>query len=80
MAIDLAKDKIVLDIACGEGYGCNLLAKVGKSVIGVDISSETIQEAQNKYVKDNIEFKVGSADKIPCEDNFFDFVPLSDDC
>jgi len=31
-------DKVVLDNACGTGYGSSFLAKKAKKVIGIDIS------------------------------------------
>ena len=40
LAMDCARDAVVLDIACGEGYGSNLLAQVAREVIGVDVSPE----------------------------------------
>lgn len=42
-------NKAVLDIACGEGYGTTILAEKAKSVIGVDLSKSTIDEAKSKY-------------------------------
>ena len=74
VAKNLVQNKIVLDIASGEGYGSNLLAVGAKHVIGVDISSETIAEAKKKYLKQNLEYRVGSASEIPCEENYFDVV------
>ena len=38
VAFGLAKRKRVLDIACGEGYGANLLARIAAKVIGVPIN------------------------------------------
>lgn len=53
----LAKGKRVLDAACGEGYGSSILAEVAKSVIGVDISQNTIHNAQMKYAQlENLRF------------------------
>lgn len=38
------QNKVVLDIACGTGYGSNFLRKAGaKKIFGVDISAETIE-------------------------------------
>jgi len=68
------KDKTVLDVACGEGYGSNLLASTAKKVIGIDIDDETIPKASAKYQKANLEFKKGSATSLPLEDNQFDIV------
>lgn len=38
-AAELSAQKDVLDIASGEGYGSSILARVARSVIGVDISA-----------------------------------------
>lgn len=68
------KDKKVLDIASGEGYGSNILAKYAHNVVGVDISNEAIEHAIRKYKKDNLIYIQGDATKIPLEDNTIDVV------
>jgi GT2 family glycosyltransferase/SAM-dependent methyltransferase len=73
-ARELLRGKIVLDIACGEGYGSNLLATTAQSVIGVDISDKAIDHARAKYVRDNLSFKTGSCLQIPMEDKSVDAV------
>ncbi|MEO8838657.1 MAG: methyltransferase domain-containing protein, partial [Herbaspirillum sp.] len=71
----LATDKDVLDIACGEGYGSSMLASVARSVMGVDISVETIEDAKAAYGNQPaLEFIVGSAAKIPLPDSSVDLV------
>lgn len=45
----IKKESSVLDIACGEGFGSALLAPRVRRVTGVDISKQTIKEAQKKY-------------------------------
>jgi ubiquinone/menaquinone biosynthesis C-methylase UbiE len=74
IALGHAADKLVLDIACGEGYGSNLLAQKAKRVIGVDLSSEAIAHASRKYRADNLQFKQGSAAEIPLPDQSVDLV------
>ncbi len=74
IAMELAKGKKVLDIACGEGYGSNLLAEKAESVIGVDINKETIFEANKKYNRTNLNFIIGDVRNIPCPDQSFDLV------
>ncbi len=69
--IDLS-NKIVLDLASGEGYGSDLLAYYSKQVIAVDISSETIKHAKSKYVKNNLTFLIGDAVNIPLSDHSID--------
>lgn len=74
LASSFCKDKVVLDIASGEGYGSNLLSQYAKHVTGVDIDKDTIEHAKLKYKSKNLEYKVGSADNIPLADNSVDIV------
>jgi len=70
-----AKDKAVLDIACGEGYGSNLLADFAVSVTGIDISQEAIQHAEARYgKKTNLFFIQGDCSSIPLKDSSMDLV------
>jgi 2-polyprenyl-3-methyl-5-hydroxy-6-metoxy-1,4-benzoquinol methylase len=64
----------VLDIACGSGYGSDLLAKQAEAVCGVDISAEAINYAKSMYRSEGLTFSVGSAEKLPFGDNTFDVV------
>lgn len=68
------KDKVVLDIASGEGYGSNLMSKEASFVYGIDIDEATIQAAKAKYKKENLNFLSGSTSKIPLENNSIDVV------
>lgn len=74
LACDMSKDLDVVDIACGEGYGSHLLSLVANKVTGVDISKQTIEQASEKYKRDNLTFREGSASKIPVNDNSVDVV------
>lgn len=74
LALEYIRGKIVLDIASGEGYGSNLLGNVAAEVIGVDISKETVDFASKKYERNNLKFRVGSADNIPVPSNSIDVV------
>ena len=67
--LNLVRDKVVLDIACGEGYGSNLMADYAKRVIGVDMADKVISDASQKYCKPNLGFVVGDAAQIPLPDN-----------
>jgi len=71
---DQISGKIVLDAACGVGYGTNILADSATKVYGIDIDKESISYAQKKYFSDNITFEVASVTKLPYEDNYFDVV------
>lgn len=72
MAIEFCKDKIVLDIASGEGYGSNLISRVAKQVIGVDIDELAVQHANEKYKSANLFFKQGNAASIPLDNESVD--------
>ncbi|WP_394758880.1 class I SAM-dependent methyltransferase [Flavobacterium sp.] len=74
MVFDYVKDKVVLDIASGEGYGSNLLSEHATFVYGVDIDEKCINDAKLKYKKNNIEFKTGNTSKIPLENGSIDVV------
>jgi SAM-dependent methyltransferase len=74
IATSLVKDKKVLDIACGEGYGSFFIAKFAKDVVGVDVSHETITHANQQYKSHNLSFKQGSAIDLAFPDHSFDVV------
>jgi 2-polyprenyl-3-methyl-5-hydroxy-6-metoxy-1,4-benzoquinol methylase len=49
--------KRVIDMACGEGYGSDLLAAQGAaSVVGVDANPEAHDHARLRYVRSNLRF------------------------
>jgi len=73
-ASEHVKDKVVLDIACGEGYGSEILSRYAENVYGFDIDSKTIKHASKKYVKQNLHFQVASCTKIPLPDSSVDVV------
>ena len=68
------RGKIVLDIACGSGYGSYLMSDKAALIYGVDIDSNIVANAKVKYNKPNIKFKVGSTDNIPLDDSCVDVV------
>ena len=70
----LVKNKRVLDIACGEGYGTNIIAGYARNAVGVDIDHESIAHAKKTYGNSNTSFTQGSITQIPFDDNSFDFV------
>lgn len=74
-ASQLVNSKVVLDIACGSGYGSNYLSKAGaEKIIGVDISEETIEYCKKQYPDSGIEFVQGSVEKIPLADKSVDII------
>lgn len=71
---DIVSNKLVLDIASGEGYGSFHLSKFAKNVVGVDISAEAVKHASSKYKNSNLSYLQGTATKIPLEDHSVDVV------
>lgn len=74
LAAELCKDKVVLDIASGEGYGANILSDNANFVYGVDISEEAIDFSKKKYGSKKLKYLIGSATKIPIDSNSIDIV------
>lgn len=71
------KDKIVLDVACGTGYGSKyLLRKGARKVVGLDISIDAIKYAKEQYNINNegLSFVCGNAIDLPFPDNYFDVI------
>ena len=58
------KGKVVVDAACGEGYGTAMLASYAARVVGIDISDQAIQHASSRYgALGNIEFRAADVAK-----------------
>jgi 2-polyprenyl-3-methyl-5-hydroxy-6-metoxy-1,4-benzoquinol methylase len=74
-AAALASDREVLDAGCGTGYGSEILADAdARSVTGIDIAQEAIEQARSNCTHPVCEFQVGSVHELPYEDGRFDLV------
>ena len=72
-AAKYVKDKTVLDVACGTGFGSKILRqKGGESVFGVDLSEEAIAFACHRYFSSGLNFMVGNILEMGFSDNSFD--------
>jgi SAM-dependent methyltransferase len=49
----------VVDLACGEGYGSDLLASRAAEVVGVDANPEAFEHARARYRRPNLSFERG---------------------
>jgi Methyltransferase domain len=47
----------VIDMACGEGYGSDVLARSAASVVGVDANPEAHEHARMRYRRANLRFE-----------------------
>jgi SAM-dependent methyltransferase len=52
----------VLDMACGEGYGSEVLSRAAASVVGVDANPEAHEHARLRYRRQNLTFERGLVD------------------
>lgn len=75
-AAGLTRDKSVLDVACGTGYGAGYMAEKGAGeVVGVDISILAANYARERFGKDNqASFICADAIRLPFADSVFDVV------
>lgn len=71
-SVELVKDKVVLDVASGCGYGSYLLAVEGKAkkVFGLDISDDAVRYSNYRYSHENIERVVGDATEYKFTDEY----------
>ena len=54
----------VLDMACGEGYGSEVLARGAASVVGVDANPEAFEHARLRYTRQNLTFERGMVENF----------------
>lgn len=66
----------VLDVGCGTGSTCRVLAERGFEVYGVDFSPEIIEVAKKKAAQGGVSLRLQVADiyQLPFEDSMFDIV------
>jgi SAM-dependent methyltransferase len=55
----------VIDMACGEGYGADLLAGSAASVVGVDANPEAHEHARLRYQRANLRFERDLVETFP---------------
>jgi SAM-dependent methyltransferase len=51
--------KRVIDLACGEGYGSEVLSRSAAGVVGVDANPEAHEHARLRYRRQNLRFERG---------------------
>lgn len=74
-AKDYVRDKQVLDIGCGLGYGTSVMARYAREITGVDYDEGTVESNIKKYVsQSNMKFVRGSVPPLDFPDGSFDVV------
>src|SRR5579863_3939270 len=62
---DRLRDARVLDLCCGEGYAGRCLIRLGaREVVGIDLSSELIAEAERRADAPALSYRVDDARKL----------------
>jgi len=54
----------VIDMACGEGYGSEVLSRTAASVIGIDANPEAHDHAVLRYRRENLRFERGMVESF----------------
>lgn len=67
-------DKVVLDAACGVGYGTYYLAEAALEAVGIDAHGQAVNYAKAHYQRENIRFKVMDVSNLEFPDNYFDVI------
>lgn len=65
---------LVLDIACGTGYGLPILQTKARSVVGVDLDLDAIRKARTSSVKGREHFVAADGCGLPFPDATFDVI------
>jgi SAM-dependent methyltransferase len=60
----------VLDMACGEGYGSEVLSRGATSVVGVDANPEAHEHAKLRYTRQNLSFERGMVETFGARESF----------
>jgi ubiquinone/menaquinone biosynthesis C-methylase UbiE len=64
----------VLDAGCGDGYGSYKLSKQDYQVIGIDLSKQMVEKANERMSGENPHFVQGDLAKLPFQAEAFDAV------
>jgi len=77
----LSDAECIVDVGCGSGTVLSVLEELGlgRSLIGIDLSEESISPLRRKYKgNQNFSFKVGNIRRLPLEDNICDVVTCTE--
>lgn len=71
LAADAQPDS-VLDIGCAEGFVLNRIRKHVRNCTGIDCDEQAL--SRGRVLHPGLDLRTGNAEKMPFEDNSFDFV------
>jgi len=73
-AARLAPGARVLDVACGDGFGCRMMAPQAREMVGVDLDPRTIGAARQHPMPAGVRYEVGDVTRLGFPDGYFDAV------
>lgn len=73
-AENYVRDKQILEIGCGTGYGSDYLSPVTDSMVSIDLWEEGIASCHKELSKHNLSFIPANALKLPFKDASFDVI------
>lgn len=73
-AASIGPGDIVLDVGAGTGFLTEAVSKAAGKVVALDLSKSMTDEAIDKLAGRNVEFKIGSVERIPLGDSSVDAV------
>lgn len=65
-------DTTLLDVGCGAGKFCQMAAKLGAKVAGIDATEELLEIARERVPQGD--FRVGEMEELPYSDSSFDII------
>ena len=65
---------LLIDVRCGSGQACTLFQPYFKKILAIDVSEEQIKQAIKHNKHENISYQIGSAEKIPADNESVDMV------
>ncbi|HBT51147.1 MAG TPA: hypothetical protein DEA49_03415 [Petrotoga sp.] len=68
----IKKSDVILDAACGFGYGAAYFSKFCKNVYALDLAEDNIKFGENTYSFKNINWILGDVTSLPFENDKFD--------
>lgn len=71
---DYVKDKKILEVGFGEGYGAGILSKPALSFDAVDVTDEWLDHAREKYGNSKVRFNLFDGTTLPFDDDSVDIV------
>jgi len=69
-ASEFVKDRCVIDVGCGHGYGTDFLSGVTKFILGIDNDLDAIAFAQAHYSRPNLSFKPWNVESDQIDGSF----------